>query len=55
MSVYGYVRGSIMQQKTKRQIDNIKAHSPGAVIYKEKQTGTNIESRKVLIEKIYFP
>lgn len=47
MSVYGYVRVSTMQQKTKRQIDNIKAHSLGAIIYEEKQTGTNIESREV--------
>lgn len=47
MSIYGYVRVSTMQQKTKRQIDNIKAYSGYAVIYEEKQTGTNIESREV--------
>lgn len=47
MSVYGYVRVSTMQQKTKRQIDNIKAYSSSAIIYEEKQTGTNIESREV--------
>lgn len=47
MCVYGYVRVSTIQQKTKRQIDNIKAYSSNAVIYEEKQTGTNIESREV--------
>lgn len=46
---------STIQQKTKRQIDNIKAYSPGAVIFEEKQTGTNIESReafRALLKKL---
>ena len=47
MSVYGYVRVSTIQQKTKRQIDNIKAYSSSAIIYEEKQSGTNIENREV--------
>lgn len=47
MCVYGYVRVSTAQQKTKRQIDNIKAYSSHAVIYEEKQTGTDIGSREV--------
>ena len=47
MCVYGYVRVSTAQQKTKRQIDNIKTYSSNGIIYEEKQTGTNIESREV--------
>lgn len=43
MSIYGYMRVSTVQQKTKRQIGNIKSYSSSAVIYEEKQTGMDIE------------
>lgn len=47
---FGYVRVSTRQQKTQRQIDNIKAYSPGAKMYVEKQSGKNIENRAVFRE-----
>lgn len=47
---YGYVRVSTRQQKTQRQIDNIKAYCPGAKMYVEKQSGKNIENRAVFRE-----
>lgn len=39
---YGYCRVSTMRQKLQRQIDNIKAAYPDAVIVPEKHTGTSI-------------
>jgi len=45
--VYGYVRVSTIQQKTQRQIDNIKSFNPDAIIREEKQSGKNIEGRAV--------
>jgi len=47
MCKYGYVRVSTMQQKTQRQVDNIKSFDPDAIIYEEKQSGKNIENRAV--------
>ena len=47
MSKYGYVRVSTMQQKTQRQIDNIKSFDTNAIIYEEKQSGKDIENRAV--------
>lgn len=41
-TVYGYARVSTMRQKLARQIDNIKAVYPDAVIVTEKHTGTSI-------------
>lgn len=41
-TIYGYVRVSTMRQKLQRQIDNIKAVYPDAVIVAEKHTGTTI-------------
>ena len=41
-TVYGYCRVSTMRQKLQRQIDNIKAAYPNAVIVAEKYTGTSI-------------
>lgn len=41
-TVYGYARVSTMRQKLQRQIDNIKAVCPEAVIVTEKHTGTSI-------------
>lgn len=47
MCTYGYVRVSTRQQKTQRQIDNIKAVCPDAIIYEEKQSGKDIDGRTV--------
>ncbi len=47
MCVYGYVRVSTKQQKTQRQIDNIKSFNADAIIYEEKQSGKDIEGRTV--------
>lgn len=47
MCTYGYVRVSTMQQKTQRQIDNIKSFDTNAIIYEEKQSGKDIENRAV--------
>lgn len=47
MRKYGYVRVSTIQQKTQRQIDNIKSFSAEAIIYEEKQSGKDIENRVV--------
>ena len=55
MCTYGYVRVSTRQQKTQRQVDNIKAFQADAVIYEEKQSGKDIEGRVVfrkLLDKV---
>ena len=55
MCRYGYVRVSTKQQKTQRQIDNIKSFDAGAIIYEEKQSGKDIENRAVfrkLLDKV---
>ncbi len=55
MCKYGYVRVSTMQQKTQRQIDNIKSFDANAIIYEEKQSGKDIENRaifKKLLDKV---
>lgn len=55
MCKYGYVRVSTMQQKTQRQIDNIKSFDADAIIYEEKQSGKDIENRAVfrkLLDKV---
>lgn len=55
MHKYGYVRVSTMQQKTQRQIDNIKSFAVEAIIYEEKQSGKDIENRAVfrkLLDKV---
>ena len=55
MHKYGYVRVSTMQQKTQRQIDNIKSFAANAIIYEEKQSGKDIENRAVfrkLLDKV---
>lgn len=44
---YGYVRVSTLQQKTKRQVDNIKSFCDDAIIFVEKQSAKNIEGREV--------
>lgn len=46
MTVYGYCRISRKQQNIERQIRNIKAAFPAAVIVQEAYTGTKIEGRK---------
>lgn len=46
MKVYGYARISRKQQNIERQIRNIKAAFPEAVIVQESFTGTRIEGRK---------
>lgn len=55
MSMYGYVRVSTKQQKTQRQIDNIKSYNAEAIIFEEKQSGKDIEGRAVfrkLLDKV---
>ena len=55
MCKYGYVRVSTKQQKTQRQIDNIKSFDADAIIYEEKQSGKDIENRAVfrkLLDKV---
>lgn len=53
-TIYGYVRISTMKQKLQRQIDNIKALYPEAVIIDETYTGTTTDRPKwnKLVEKI---
>lgn len=46
MKVYGYARISRKQQSIDRQIRNIKAVYPGAVIIQEAYTGTKVEGRR---------
>ena len=46
MRVYGYARISRKQQNIERQIRNIKAAYPEAVIIQEAFTGTKVEGRK---------
>lgn len=41
--IYGYARVSTSRQKVERQIDNIKAMFPGAVIVTEHYTGTTLD------------
>lgn len=53
--IYGYVRVSTKQQKTQRQIDNIKTFDNTAIIFEEKQSGKDIENRtefKKLLDKV---
>lgn len=55
MCRYGYVRVSTIQQKTQRQIENIRSFDAGAIIYEEKQSGKDIENRAVfrkLLDKV---
>lgn len=53
-TVYGYVRISTTKQKIERQIDNIRAYAPEAVIIDEAYTGTTIDRPKWnrLVERI---
>ena len=44
--IYGYARVSTQTQKIERQINNIKAIDPNAVIFTEKVTGTKLDIRK---------
>lgn len=46
MKVYGYCRISRKQQNIERQIRNIKAAYPEAIIVQEAYTGTKVEGRK---------
>ena len=46
--VYGYCRISRKSQNIDRQVRNILAAYPDAVIYKEAFTGTKIQGRKTL-------
>ena len=45
--IYGYVRVSTVNQKTQRQIDNIKSYNSDTIIREEKQSGKDIENRTV--------
>lgn len=44
-NIYGYCRVSTKQQNIERQIRNIQASYPGAVIVQEKFTGTKLDGR----------
>ena len=46
MTIYGYCRISRKQQNIERQIRNIKAAFPAAIIIQEAFTGTKLEGRK---------
>ena len=46
MTIYGYCRISRKQQNIERQIRNIKATYPAAIIIQEAYTGTKLEGRK---------
>ena len=46
MAIYGYARISRKQQNIERQIRNIKAEYPSAVIIKEAYTGTTIDRKE---------
>ena len=46
MTVYGYARVSTLKQKIERQIANIKAQYPDAVIIDESYTGTTMDRPK---------
>lgn len=48
MKIYGYCRISTRQQNIDRQVRNIQATYPNAVIVKEAYTGTKIQGRKAL-------
>ncbi len=53
--IYGYVRVSTQQQKTQRQIDNIKSFNYNAIIYEEKKSAKDIENRaefRKLLKKV---
>ena len=55
MCKYGYVRVSTKQQKTQRQVDNIKSFDSDAIIYEEKQSGKDIENHAIfrkLLDKV---
>lgn len=45
-TIYGYARVSTNKQKIERQIDNIKAKAPAAVIIEESFTGTKMDRPK---------
>lgn len=47
-TVYGYARISRREQKLERQIKNIEAAYPSAIIFREAYTGTKVEGRKQL-------
>ena len=44
--VYGYCRISTAKQSIERQIRNIKAAYPNAIIFQETYTGTKVDGRK---------
>ena len=46
MAIYGIVRISTQKQNMQRQIRNIKAAYPNAIIIKEIYTGTKLKGRK---------
>lgn len=48
--VYGYARISTKQQNIERQVRNIKAEYPEAVIIKEAYTGTKVEGRTEFVK-----
>lgn len=48
MKIYGYARISRKQQNIKRQVRNIKAAYPDAILLQEAYTGTKLQGRKEL-------
>lgn len=53
MKVYGYCRISTSKQNIERQVRNIRAVYPGAIIIKEIYTGTKYQGRKELDKVIH--
>lgn len=47
MTIYGYARISRPQQSIDRQVRNIKAYSPNAIIIQEAYTGTKMDRPKM--------
>ena len=54
MSIYGYCRISTKKQNIERQVRNILAVHPDAIIVREVYTGTKFQGRKELDKILLF-